>query len=444
MAEIRSLPEDVAAQIKSSVIITSLNEVALGLLKNSLDAGSRRVDIDLDYGRGSCSAEDDGSGIAPADFEASGGLGKPYHTSRLEGEARCHGAHGVFLASVSALSILTVTSRHRLHGSTHALMFHHSRPVARFLPAPAHLLLRYRSHGTRVSVQDLFGNMPVRVRQRPSEADRARVRGRDWDALCKGATGILLAWPQAVSVSMKCIDLDQHFRVKYPVMPANGAEISPGRSLKSKAFDVAQVSTVLGQGLGISPGGLSKWVKASARALHMTVRGLISLEPAPSKASQFLCVGVRYLENDSIWSTLYDEVNRLFEHSSFGRMEELENGDFEDASPQKDRRYKRSGLTQRQLRGGSKGIDRWPMFFIRVDIDGSGPPQNRRFLKSPESSHILSCITQVLKAMVSGFLSQYHFRPQAHGLRTGIKSPHQGELIERDRPIAFGSMDLPT
>lgn len=73
---IQQLPEDVIAQIKSSTTITSLNGVVCGLLRNSLDAGATKITISVDYTRGNCSVEDDGSGILPSEFTSGGGLGR--------------------------------------------------------------------------------------------------------------------------------------------------------------------------------------------------------------------------------------------------------------------------------------------------------------------------------------------------------------------------------
>ena len=75
---IQPLPPAVIAQIKSSTTITNLNSVVTGLLKNSLDAGSKKIDINVDYGRGGCVVEDDGLGILPSEFGENGGLGKLY------------------------------------------------------------------------------------------------------------------------------------------------------------------------------------------------------------------------------------------------------------------------------------------------------------------------------------------------------------------------------
>ena len=79
---IKPLPDHVVAQIKSSAVVTSLNGVVDGLLRNSLDAHATQVNIAVDYGRGSCSVEDNGHGIPPAEFLQDGGLGKLHRKPR--------------------------------------------------------------------------------------------------------------------------------------------------------------------------------------------------------------------------------------------------------------------------------------------------------------------------------------------------------------------------
>lgn len=73
---IKPLPTDVVAQIKSSVVITSLNNVICGLIKNSLDAEATKINLSVDYSRGNCSIEDNGTGIPPSEFHDDGGLGQ--------------------------------------------------------------------------------------------------------------------------------------------------------------------------------------------------------------------------------------------------------------------------------------------------------------------------------------------------------------------------------
>jgi DNA mismatch repair protein MLH3 len=72
------LPTGVIAQIKSSVAITNLTAVVLGLVQNSLDASASKITVNVDFRRGGCVVEDDGRGIAPLEFGSDGGLGKLY------------------------------------------------------------------------------------------------------------------------------------------------------------------------------------------------------------------------------------------------------------------------------------------------------------------------------------------------------------------------------
>jgi hypothetical protein len=76
--QILPLPVEVAAQLKSSTAIPSLNSVVVGLAENALDASARKIEVIVDFRRGSCSVEDDGCGILPIEFSETGGLGKPY------------------------------------------------------------------------------------------------------------------------------------------------------------------------------------------------------------------------------------------------------------------------------------------------------------------------------------------------------------------------------
>jgi DNA mismatch repair protein MLH3 len=78
---IKPLPSAVISQIKSSIAITSLKEVILRLVENSLDAGAKKIDVSVSFPKGSCTIEDDGCGIHPAEFYESGGLGKRYRWS---------------------------------------------------------------------------------------------------------------------------------------------------------------------------------------------------------------------------------------------------------------------------------------------------------------------------------------------------------------------------
>ncbi|KAJ3951716.1 Vacuolar protein sorting-associated protein 11 [Colletotrichum tropicale] len=196
---IKPLPEDVIRRIRSSATITSLNAVVCGLVKNSFDAGATRINITVDYSRGNCTVEDDGLGILPIEFREAGGLGKLYHTSRHSPESDVHGANGNFLASLAALSLLSITSHHHLHNSQNSLTLHNAKVLARNVPAlPEQRLLAF-AHGTRVIVRDLFGSMAVRVKQRAVASEKAAV-DKEWSRLVHGLAALLLAWPTPVAL----------------------------------------------------------------------------------------------------------------------------------------------------------------------------------------------------------------------------------------------------
>ena len=75
MSSIRPLPVEAQLQLKSSVALNSVNDVIIGLLKNSLDAQAQTIQVGVDFLRGYCSVEDDGAGIPADEFGARGGLG---------------------------------------------------------------------------------------------------------------------------------------------------------------------------------------------------------------------------------------------------------------------------------------------------------------------------------------------------------------------------------
>ncbi|MCJ1405281.1 DNA mismatch repair protein [Xylographa trunciseda] len=427
---IRPLPADVAAQIKSSTSIISLSHVVLGLIDNALDADATEIAVNVDFGRGACSVEDNGTGIVPADFAASGGLGKPYHTSYTGDQTKRLGRYGTFLSSLATLAILTVTSRHLSYNSTSTLIYHHSRAAARLIPAPIHHQLNVRSHGTRVQVQDLFGNMPVRVKQRPATDSTRRLREKEWGWLCKNITGLLLAWDSPICLIAQGSDKDQIIRFKSPLPSSTLLETSPNPSISAKSFNLDFIRNTLHTGTHIDLGKWNAWVKTSARTPFLTLRGIISLEPAPSKDTQFICLGLRYLTHENECSSLYDHVNDLFASSAFGVQEEL--GRVREEVIGKDgkqRPLNRDSFTQKQLKGGGKGVDRWPMFFIRIDFNAGVSLPWRSEPNSVGQGNSLSSITKVLEAMIVGYLSENHLRP-----RTRRTKKPKTSLTKRPRP----------
>ncbi|KAJ9642348.1 DNA mismatch repair protein [Coniosporium tulheliwenetii] len=380
------LPAEVVAQIKSSIIITNLNDVVLELLKNSLDAEATKIEVAVDLRRGGCIVEDNGLGIPPREFRDDGGLGSSIHCSASE----LYGGTGVFLASLAALSLLTITSHHHFHRSTNTVILHRAQVISRMLPSPASHEIGFREHGTRVTVRDLFGNMPVRVKQRALVSDEKTKSERQWENLKRDVVGLLLAWNRPVTV--RVCDAE---KTKNLVLSTAQRDVET----RPSALALSAMLGLLTQSAHISSDDRSTWVPISAATADISIKGAISLEPAPSKYCQFMSIGIEPIYAHASHNELYDEVNRLFSLSDFGTIGDTSDiDDLERERRSKDRRYKSDGLTNRQMRGGRKGIDRWPMFCLRISI--ASPSSSKLLgnqLVNDESK--LRTIIEVLGAM---------------------------------------------
>ena len=425
--KILPLPQAVAAQISSSTVIPSLNSVVLGLLQNSLDAHAANVEIAVDLRRASCTVEDDGHGIEANEFAEEGGLGKRFYTSRYHSPGEQYGGQGTFLSSVAALSILTITSRRQNRISQSSLVLHHSRPAARFLKAPAHHSLSIYGHGTRVAVQDLFGNMPVRVKQRHSgQFNGIGHIDREFETLKRAIVALLLSFHKPVHVFLHHLEGEAggpEKKLSIGVTPEALSNLEENKPITG--IKIPLLCKILTHAGLIQPSQWDTWIKASARTVNITIRGAFSLQPAPSKTVQFMSLGIQPLSSDSGHNTLYEEVNKIFALSSFGAQEEVIDPD--DAKRSKDRRFKQDGFTNRQLRGRGKGVDRWPMFYLRIDLD------DQNDTKKLEREATLNNVIKVLTAVVHGFLKDHHFRPRNvnRAARSSLMSSKKPPSLDR-------------
>ncbi|RBR13240.1 hypothetical protein FVER53590_09712 [Fusarium verticillioides] len=381
---IRQLPQDVVDKIKSSVNITSLNGVVCGLITNSLDAGASKINISIDYSRGNCTVEDNGSGIPPEEYKDGGGLGKLHHTSKFPSKSSVHGKHGDFLASLATFSLLTITSHHQRHISHNSISFHNSRILARQLPSPPESRIVNFDHGTRTTVRDLFGNMPVRVKQRVIFTERSAL-DKECSKLIRAIIGLLLAWPYGVSVSLKNAGTQREMRFR----PADKSDI------------MSKTSRLLTQAGLADSDDADTWVPVSASCGPISVKGAISTNPVATRRSQFISLGIQPVSNEFGTDVLYEEVNRTFGNSSFGVIDGDE--DHNGNSP------KLEEFTGRDLKS-RKGIERWPMFYLKISTEGLEGLDSPDRLDS--QGQTLSAIIDLLKATCYGFLKKHHFRPQ--------------------------------
>ncbi|KAG6029468.1 hypothetical protein E4U19_000952 [Claviceps sp. Clav32 group G5] len=373
---IRPLPKDAINGIKASSAVTSLSDVVCGLLKNSLDAQASKVNISLDFSLGNCVIEDDGLGIEPQEFGDDGGLGRLHHTSKLPPNPKIHGGHGEFIASIATLALLTISSRHHHHESCSALTIHNGNVLARSIPAPLDQQLASKGHGTRLSVRNLFGSMPVRVKQRGLLfSDRAKIE-REWDRVAKEIAALLLAWPEEVSVRVRETNSQREAR------------------LMTRSLDPATRTSRLFVQAGLAESeDRESWVPVSASSRRVSIEGAISTTPVASRRSQIVCLGIRPVQNSFGTNILYEEVNKMFKSSTFGVMDSNGNG------------------IEKVQEKAKKGIEKWPMFFLKVNILGTDESLTVEDVLG-NSSHNLQAIIDLLKVVCYGFLKKHWMDPR--------------------------------
>ncbi len=292
-----------------------------------------------------------------------------------------------------------ITSHHREYASHNSITIHNSKVVARNIPAtPEQRLLSFPS-GSRVTVRDLFGSMPVRVKLRANKTDRSGS-SRDFDQLIFGLVALLIAWPGEVSVSVRDTSSQKATRLQAPAPAKHG-----GRPRTGAKDLLVRVPKLLLQASLTDADASDSWVPVEASAPGVTIRGCFSLLPAATKRAQFIAVGIQPLLNESHSNVLFEEVNRIFASSSFGAVEEKANDEEERD------RGKRTSYSARKART-RKGVDRWPVFCLQIVLDAqvSGPPVNiDDFLDERRQS--LGPITSLLQVVVYEFLKKHHFSP---------------------------------
>jgi DNA mismatch repair protein MLH3 len=419
---IQALPPDVIAKIKSSTSISNLNAVIVELVKNSLDANAHTIFVTVDFKRGGCLVEDDGDGIPPAEFEATGGLGKAHRMYARLSANSClltpvvdtskfnlsgsFGHRGLFLASLASLSLLTLTSHHMQYESTNSIILHHSTPVARLIPAPPHQVLRSGSHGTSVTVNDLFGNMPVRVKSRALALQKSDEMEREWANLRYALVSLMLTNPQLSKLVLSDAEKSKRVSIRLGALSASDIHVSRG----DNEFNLRRIGSILTQSGLISSRHVEYWHELSASVPDLAVRGAISLLPSPTRKVQFISVGKEPLLSRSRSNVLYDEVNRLFSLSDFGNVGATSDA-MSVASPAASV-SRQDAPSNASTRSWAKPINKWPMFFIRVDTSIALQRDNDGLERFPESDKSIQRIVDVLGAMVYEFLRQHNMRPR--------------------------------
>lgn len=243
--------------------------------------------------------------------------------------------------------------------------------------------------------------MPVRVKQRHLASEDKGEQERLWKSLKQSIVALLVASGCLVSLRLRDTSSLKSLTL-LGLRDRHALEIRPGPPEKLRMA----LSTLQQAGL-VSPSSTGSWVPVSASSRSIVIRGGISLEPAPSKTTQFISLGISPLSQSS-HNELYDHVNRQISRSCFGIVEEELLTETERLRRQHDRRFKQDGLTNKQLLA-EKGVDRWPMFVLGISFKENGSRYEHQTLDGDAK---LTSVINVLDALVSGWLTSNNFLPQ--------------------------------
>ncbi|MFA6985439.1 MAG: DNA mismatch repair endonuclease MutL [Arenimonas sp.] len=154
---IRLLPEILINQIAAGEVVERPSSVVKELVENALDAGARRIDIDLEEGGiRLIRIRDDGFGLAEEDIELAVSRHATSKIASLDDleQVATLGFRGEALPSIASVSRFAISSktaaaergaRLEIEGGKHGQVLPHSHPA-----------------GTTIEVRDLFYNVPAR------------------------------------------------------------------------------------------------------------------------------------------------------------------------------------------------------------------------------------------------------------------------------------------
>lgn len=155
---IQILPPEVVDQIAAGEVVERPSHLVKELVENSIDAGATRVHVEFFDGGRSVKITDNGQGITPEDLPKAL---ERFATSKISKtddlwKLKTFGFRGEALASISAVSKLTLTSRREGDEQAHQLVCEYG------VKGPIDSV--GGSQGTTVLMEGLFQNTPARLK----------------------------------------------------------------------------------------------------------------------------------------------------------------------------------------------------------------------------------------------------------------------------------------
>ena len=275
MSKIKVMPDSLANKIAAGEVVERPSSVAKELLENSLDAGARRINIEVEAGgKRLIRVVDDGEGMTRDDaiiaFER-------HATSKLRTADDLEsimtlGFRGEALPSIASVSRLFLRTKTERDIEGTEVEFNGGKLVAvRDIAWPG---------GAEIEVKDLFFNIPARRKFLKSDATE----------------------------SVHITNLVQHYALANPqcsfLLISNGRDairVEPARSLRERAYQVLGGSLV------------EKLVEVDAESNGLRIEGFVSnpQEQRSSRDAQYLFVNRRFVRDQLIGRALTEAYRSM-------------------------------------------------------------------------------------------------------------------------------------
>lgn len=296
--------------------------------------------------------------------------------------------------------------------------------------------------------------MPVRIKYWALVSERHGDISNEWRALKKEVVALLLAWGREVNIVVRDAEHDKKFVLRWPSSEEAFSQCLD-RLRATPSTSVALTRSVLAQALKMPPRFYESWVPVSASSSSLAISGAISLEPVPTRHFQFIAFGIEPLSSDNEYVTLFHTINTIFASSTFGN---LEDGSMPEEDQEMLPEMRDSGMERSKQKIGSKGkgIDRWPMFFLRITPQDGQMASKLDAAQLGVNSELTLAVIEVLQATATQFLKTTGLEPRLPRVRAeprpsalareSISTSHRSlaERHDSDQSVAIESGANPT
>lgn len=295
---VKLLDRSVINKLDAQTSLLSFSSCVEELVKNSIDAKATVIHVNLNSSQLSINVTDNGRGILYKDLETVATSHFTSNVSDLAMPSTTYGFRGKALADTSHVSLLTIESKVASEPQ-YSVSIHRSKRFPVVLKENAvDLDYAFRQQFTRVTVRNLFSNVPVRQRL------MAQMSTKLVDQVKRELVPLILNHNE---ITFKVIDQDQ----ESPVLTVLKTGSFQNRAIQ--LFNQLHDFTV------------PQWHSVQQSIdCNFSITGIIAHKPVPFKAGQYIFVNSTPMPNAG---SILKQVNDLFASSKFAPLKKrIHNG----------------------------------------------------------------------------------------------------------------------